>query len=66
MEISETDLAKRLTQGTATICRVCFDMKKKINLLGFERNGQKVLRHSVCEECYKAIYECQTCQKNRH
>lgn len=63
--ISETELVMRVEHGSCTICRICYDVKKKIVLISTVSDGKKEVRQGICEDCQKIMDSCSTCRTKK-
>lgn len=65
VEITETELNTRKSNGAVYICRSCKDNRNKITLLSFDPNGKKGIYYQFCNDCMNLVGECIPCKSKK-
>jgi len=63
--ISEQELVTRTNIGRPSLCRICYDVKKKIVMVDYDTVRKKEILWSVCDDCQQVTSQCGSCKKNQ-
>lgn len=61
--ISEKELVARTNLGRPSLCKICYDSKKKIVMIDFDTIRKKEIIWGMCDECKKIMTQCEPCKK---
>lgn len=63
MIITEKELTIRSKSSLVTVCPLCYEVKKVINMVSCEQTGKVGVVSNYCPTCFAAMNECKTCPK---
>jgi len=61
--ITEQEFVTRARHGMITICPLCYDAKKVINMILYEQRGSVGVIKNYCPSCLEALNLCHSCPK---
>lgn len=60
--ITEAELVTRSHRGTVYICRMCYDVGKKIVIVKYVDGGKREVISTFCDDCVKIMSKCSQCK----